>query len=98
MRTPPHVSLSRRDVLKLGAGSATSMVLPAVVAEAQGNPAGARAPVTADVALSTPESAHDLLSRLSLPRSPGWPAGRGRGQAAASAPARRPVPAHRPPR
>lgn len=49
MPTPPHLSLSRRDVLKLGAGSATTMVLPAAVAEAQGNPAGARAPVSAEV-------------------------------------------------
>ena len=50
MSTPPQLSLSRRDVLKLGAGSATSMVIPTVVAEAQGNTAGARAPVTAEVA------------------------------------------------
>ncbi len=50
MSTPPHLSLSRRDVLKLGAGSATTMVLPAAVAEAQGNAPGARAPVTAEVA------------------------------------------------
>ncbi|WNH52172.1 aldehyde dehydrogenase iron-sulfur subunit PaoA [Stenotrophomonas oahuensis] len=49
MSTPPYLSLSRRDVLKLGAGSATSMALPAVVAQAQ-TPADARPPVTARVA------------------------------------------------
>ncbi|WP_313341296.1 aldehyde dehydrogenase iron-sulfur subunit PaoA [Stenotrophomonas sp.] len=60
MSTPPHLSLSRRDLLKLGAGSATSMVLPAVVADAQGNPAGARAPVLADVAFQVNGKARTL--------------------------------------
>lgn len=49
MSTPPYLSLSRRDVLKLGAGSATSMAMPAVVAQAQ-TPADARPPVTERVA------------------------------------------------
>jgi len=48
MSTPPPFALSRRDLLKLSAGSATAMVVPTAVAEAQG-PEGARAPVAAEV-------------------------------------------------
>lgn len=59
MSTPPYLSLSRRDVLKLGAGSATSMALPAVVAQAQG-PADARPPVTTRVAFEVNGKARDL--------------------------------------
>ncbi len=59
MSTPPYLSLSRRDVLKLGAGSATSMALPAVVAHAQGN-TDARPPVTARVAFEVNGKARSL--------------------------------------
>ena len=51
MSTPPQpaLSLSRRDLLKLSAGSATAMVVPTVVAEAPGGTDPARAPVTLPV-------------------------------------------------
>lgn len=59
MSTPPYLSLSRRDVLKLGAGSATGMALPTVVAHAQA-PADARPPVTARVAFEVNGKARSL--------------------------------------
>ena len=44
MSPPSHLPLSRRELLKLSAGSATTMALPAVVAAAEPDRTGARAP------------------------------------------------------
>ena len=49
MSTPTDFALSRRTLLKLGAGSASILVAPAVVAEVPGQPEPARAPVMAEV-------------------------------------------------
>jgi xanthine dehydrogenase YagT iron-sulfur-binding subunit len=49
MSTPTDFALSRRTLLKLGAGSASILVAPAVVAEVPGQREPARAPVMAEV-------------------------------------------------
>ena len=49
MSTPTDFALSRRTLLKLGAGSASILVAPAVVAGVPGQPEPARAPVMAEV-------------------------------------------------
>lgn len=51
MRNAPTLPLSRRDVLKLGAGSATTFAVPAAVAKLPA-PEPARAPVTQAVTFS----------------------------------------------
>ena len=50
MNTLPEFALSRRTLLKLGAGSASVLVAPAAMADVPGIGAPARAPVTAEVA------------------------------------------------
>ncbi|WP_416057462.1 aldehyde dehydrogenase iron-sulfur subunit PaoA [Stenotrophomonas maltophilia] len=53
MNPPSNVPLSRRDMLKLSAGSATTMAMPAAIAAAaEPDRSGARAPVTARVSFS----------------------------------------------
>lgn len=52
MRTPPDFALSRRDLLKLGAGSASVMVVPVAMAEVPGQHEPARAPVSAGVSFT----------------------------------------------
>ena len=49
MSTPTDFALSRRTLLKLGAGSASILVAPTVVAEVPGQREPARAPVMAEV-------------------------------------------------
>jgi len=44
MSPPSHLPLSRRELLKLSAGSAPTIALPAVVAAAEPDRTGARAP------------------------------------------------------
>ncbi len=51
MSTPSDFALSRRDLLKLGAGSASVLVLP-VMAEMPGAPQPAREPVMAEVSFT----------------------------------------------
>lgn len=60
MTTPAGFVLSRRDLLKLGAGSVSTVALPAAMAEVPGSHEPARAPVMADVALTVNGQRHRL--------------------------------------
>ncbi|CRD51117.1 MULTISPECIES: aldehyde dehydrogenase iron-sulfur subunit PaoA [Stenotrophomonas] len=68
MSPPSHLPLSRRELLKLSAGSATTMALPAVVAAAEPDRTGARAPELMQVDFEVNGTARSLRldTRVSL--------------------------------
>lgn len=68
MSTTPDFALSRRDLLKLSAGSASVLALPTAMADVPGTPEPARAPVMADVSLKVNGKRHrvHLDTRVSL--------------------------------